>query len=171
MIEIVMADRSMIRHVLANLRADDLDEMTAACVDMDTLPEIIVRKGVFALCAMDFVDGPVAIWGMLQRRPGVGAGFAFGTDGWGQALLPMLRNIREFVIPLLHDFDYHRVEAAALARRDDVARFMRMIGAKPEGTLRGYGCGGEDFISYRWLADEHGRERSAHEAQYQQFAH
>lgn len=171
MIEVAIADRSMIRHVLANLRADDRDEMRASNVDLATLPEIIVRKSVFELCAIDFDDGPVAVWGMLQRRPGVGAGFAFGTDGWGQALLPMLRNIRDFVIPLLHEFNYHRVEAAALARRDDVARFMRLIGAKPEGTLRCYGCGGEDFISYRWLADEHSYKGSAQDAQYQQLAH
>jgi len=80
----------------------------------------------------------------------------------------MLRQIREFVLPMLYDQNYHRVEAAALARRDDVARFMRLIGAKSEATLRGYGSGGEDFTSYRWLADEY---VPANDAQSETHAH
>jgi hypothetical protein len=110
---------------------------------------------VFAFCAVDYELGPIAIWGMTSRRSGVGAGFAFGTDNWGKALRPMTRNIRDFVLPFLLDNSFHRVEAAALAWREDVARFMTMIGAKSEGYLRGYGSGMEDFISYRWLAYEY----------------
>jgi hypothetical protein len=73
----------------------------------------------------------------------------------------MLRQIRGFVLPFLAENGYHRVEAAALARRNDVRRFMELIGAEPEGLLRGYGTGGEDFTAYRWLKDEHG-SASAH---------
>lgn len=170
MIDIVQADEVSIRYVLENLRHEDECEMRASGVDMETLPHNLLRFAVFCLCAED--DGePVAIWGMAHRREGVGAGFAFGTDSWGRALLPMLRNIKGFILPFLHTLDYHRVEAAALARREDVARFMRIIGAKPEATLKGYGTLGEDFVSYRWLADEHDNKRSAHTAKYQQLAH
>jgi hypothetical protein len=56
---------------------------------------------------------------------------------------------------------FHRVEAVSLAGRDDVARFMELIGAEAEAVLRGYGTAGEDFISYRWLADEYRTTRSA----------
>jgi hypothetical protein len=94
---------------------------------------------------------------MIQRREGVGAGFAFGTDQWHRAVIPMIRQIRKFVIPFLVMSGYHRVEAAALAGRDDVASLMHLIGARPEGRLQGYGISGEDFISYRWL---HGRRRN-----------
>jgi hypothetical protein len=160
-IEITMADRGMILAVLQALREDDALEMAACEIDYDHLAFTIMRHKIFAFCAFDYDIGPIAIWGMLQRRSGVGAGFAFGTDNWSKALLPMLRQIRGFVLPFLDDNSFHRVEAAALAHREDVARFMALIGAEPEATLRGYGASGEDFISYRWLADEYRYARLA----------
>jgi len=155
MIDLAPADRGMIRFVLDHLRERDLAELNACEMDLQRLPDHIMRARVFAFCAYDFSDGPVAIWGMVQRRKGVGGGFAFGTNRWGQALPMIARNIRHWVVPFLLEAGFHRVEAAALADRNDVARFMTLIGAQPEAVLRGYGINGEDFISYRWLADEH----------------
>ncbi|MHC2536988.1 hypothetical protein [Bradyrhizobium diazoefficiens] len=160
MIDVAAADRGMIRFVLDHLRELDAVEMAACDVDFARMPDQIMRARVFAFCAYDFNDGPVAIWGMIQRRNHVGAGFAFGTDGWGKAATTIVRNIRRFVVPFLLESDYHRVEALALAQRTDVGRFMELIGAQPEAVLRGYGVNGEDFISYRWLADEHRRTRT-----------
>lgn len=159
MIEIVCADRDMLRYLLANLRELDRVEMEACESDLERMPDEIMRRRVFAFCACDPVSGPVAAWGMLQRRSGLGAGFAFGTEDWGRAVLPMVRHIRTFVLPYLQSAGLHRVDAQALAHRHDVARFMALIDAKPEAVLRGWGCNGEDFISYRWLADEHRNER------------
>lgn len=160
-IDIAWIDRGMIRAVLDNLREADRVEMAACGTDLERLPEIIMRHLVFGYCAYDYGLGPIAVWGMIRVRPGVGAGFAFGTEHWGRALLPMLRQIRGFVLPFLLDNGWHRVEAVALAHRRDVARFMALIGAEAEGVMRGYGSGGEDFVSYRWLADEHRDTRSA----------
>ena len=164
MIHIVNADRSQIRYVLANLRQLDALEMAAAGVEPAATPDILMRHKVFCFAACDEVDGPIAVWGMVERRQGVGAGFAFGTDHWRKAVLPMIRQIRGFVIPFLHSNGYHRVEAAALAGRDDVASLMHLIGARPEARLCGYGISGEDFISYRWLADEHAYHAGEKEA-------
>jgi hypothetical protein len=164
-IDITHADRGMIHAVLENLRMEDHWEMMASGVDLNTLPAVIMRHKVFAFCAFDYETGPIAIWGLVNRREGVGAGFAFGTEAWPRAVIPMLRQIRGFVLPFLGENGYHRVEAAAMARRDDVARFMGLIGAEPEGLLRGYGTGGEDFTAYRWLRDEHGSASADHAAQ------
>ena len=157
MIHIVNADRSQIRYVLQTMREIDAVEIEAAGVDVKSMPDTIMRLKVFCFAACDEVDGPIAIWGMIERRAGVGAGFAFGTRNWGKVVIPMIRQIRGFVIPFLRTEGYHRVEAAALADRADVASLMHLIGARPEARLRGYGIAGEDFISYRWLADEHAR--------------
>ena len=171
MIQIVPADRSQVRHVLQNLRHMDALEISAGGVDIVRLPDILIRHKVFCFAACDDVEGPVAIWGMIERRRGVGAGFAFGTDLWYRAVIAMLRQIRGFVIPFLHSAGYHRVEAAALAGRADVASLMHLIGARPEGRLQGYGISGEDFISYRWLADEHARYAGQEEAVGSHAAH
>jgi len=170
-IEIAYADRGMIQAVLERLRVDDYQEMLASGVDFATLPAVIMRHKVFAFCACEWDAGPIAVWGMVQRRQGVGAGFAFGTDEWHSAVIPMVRQIRGFVLPFLAENGYHRVEAAALARRGDVRRFMGLIGAGPEGLLRGYGTGGEDFTAYRWLKDEHGSARPQHQTQDCHTAH
>jgi hypothetical protein len=159
MITIEGADIFKIDYVARHLRDLDRAELEAAGSEINRLKYTIMRNRVFAFCAKD-LSGPIAVWGMLRWRPGVGAGFAFGTDRWGRALLPMVNHIRKFVLPFLRKSrDFHRVEALALAHRQDVARFMELIDARPEGLLRGYGCNGEDFISYRWLADEHRGER------------
>ena len=157
MIQIVNADRTQVRYVLHSLRHMDALEMRAAGVDPVGLADVLMRHKVFCFVACDEVEGPIAVWGMIERRAGVGAGFAFGTSLWYKAVIPMLRQIRGFVIPFLRFEGYHRVEAAALAGRDDVASLMHLIGARPEARLRCYGTSGEDFISYRWLADEHAR--------------
>ena len=154
-IEIVPADRGMIRYVLDNMRDADREEMEACETDLKRLPDAIMFRRRFAFAACDYEFGPVAVWGMVHRRHGVGGGFAFGTEQWSAALLPMLRQIRGFVLPYLRDHGFHRVEAVAMAHRRDVARFMSIIGAQPEGVLREYGINGEDFISYRWLQDEY----------------
>lgn len=155
MIDVTPADRGMIRFVLDHLNEADAIEMAACEIDLARLPDQIMRSRVLAFCAYDFNDGPVAIWGLVSRRSHVGAGFAFGTEGWSKAATAIVRNIRRFVVPFLLESDFRRVEAAALSYRTDVARFMHLIGAQPEAVLRCYGSGGEDFISYRWLADEH----------------
>ena len=160
MIEIAAADRGMIQDVLHRLREEDAREMAAAGAHLHLLPEQLTRHNLFMFCAWAYDCGPISIWGAVQKRQGVAAGFAFGTDDWGRAVLPMVRQIRGFVLPLLIDLGIHRVDATALRRRDDVRRFMSLIGAKAEGTLTGYGTEGEDFVSYRWLADEYGGNRA-----------
>ena len=170
-IEIVYADRGMIQAVLEQLRVDDYHEMTAAGVDFTTLPSVIMRHKVFAFCACEWDLGPIAVWGLVNRRRGVGAGFAFGTEHWPKAVIPMLRQIRGYVLPFLEETGYHRVEAAALARRDDIRRFMGLVGAEPEGLLRGYGTSGEDFTAYRWLSNEYGSARPTHQTQDSYTAH
>jgi hypothetical protein len=161
MTEITNADRGMVQAVLDNLRVDDLEEMTAAGTDTHNLAHVLMRHSQFAFCAWDYGCGPISVWGMIRKRPGVGAGFAFGTDDWGRAVLPMVRQIKGFVLPYLVSSGIHRVEAVAMRKRDDVRRFMGLIGAKAEGVLTGYGVEGEDFVSYRWLADEYSGGQTA----------
>lgn len=147
-----------IEFVLDNLRELDRRELAATGCALKDLPRIIVAGSVFAFCAVDGIL-PQAVWGLMPTRNGVGTGFAFGTRHWGKALPAMLRNIRRFVLPLLLRQDFHRVECLALSHRKDVERFLGLIGAYPEAVLRQWGAGGEDFTSYRWLADEHRSER------------
>lgn len=144
-----------LRFVVQNMRELDRRELTATGADLDAMPGRILQSAAFVFTAVDDVGMPHAVWGLIRQRQGVGVGFAFGTKQWGRALPAVMRNIRHFVLPYLLTNNYHRVECAALAHRADVARFLSLIGAQPEAVLRSWGTGGEDFVLYRWLADEH----------------
>ena len=148
-----------LRFVLENLRELDKRELLATGCVLEQLPQIILANNVFCFCAVDASMMPHAVWGLMAQRKGVGTGFAFGTKHWGRALPVMMKNIKRWVLPFLLQKGYHRVECVALAHRKDVERFLEMIGAYPEATLRQWGSGGEDFVSYRWLADEHRAEK------------
>lgn len=160
MIEISNADRGMLQAVLDNLRAADREEMTAAGVEIAHLAGMLMRHKLFAFCAWSYERGPISAWGLVQKRQGVGAAFAFGTDDWGQAVLPMVRQICGFAIPYLLAIGIHRVEAVAMRKRTDIKRFMKLLGARSEGILSSYGIEGEDFVSYRWLSDEYVCDRA-----------
>ena len=147
-----------IRFVLHNMRDLDRRELTATGCALEELPKIILARSVFVFVAVDGTI-PHAVWGLMATRQGVGTGFAFGDKYWGKALPAIVRNIRRFVLPLLLRQNFHRVECLALSHREDVGRFLELIGAYPEAVLQQWGAGGEDFTSYRWLADEYRSER------------
>jgi len=142
-------------YLVEHMRELDRRELGATGANFETLPGMILRYRVFAFAAVESDGTPVAAWGMMQQRPGVGAGWAFGTNRWRRAVPAMMDNITNWVLPFLIDTGFHRVEAAALAYRADVRKFLELIGAKPEAVLQQWGRNGEDFIEYRWLADEY----------------
>jgi hypothetical protein len=152
-----------IRFVVNNMRDLDRRELTATGCDFDALPQRILQGNVFCFCAVDDFMMPHAVWGLqVGARKGVGHGFAFGTKHWGKALPVVVKHIKGFVLPFLVQNGFHRVECLALAHRKDVERFLELIGAYPEAQLSQWGAGGEDFTSYRWLADEYrSQKRSA----------
>jgi hypothetical protein len=147
-----------IQFVVQNMRELDRRELLATGCDLDLLPFRILHGNVFCFVAVDGWHMPHAVWGMMHARKGVGVGFAFGTPSWGRALPAIVKNIRRFVLPFLLQNGYHRVECSALAHRRDVERFLELIGAYPEATLQQWGANGEDFTTYRWLADEYRAE-------------
>jgi len=71
MIHIVNADRGQIRWVLENIRDIDALEIAAAGVDVMHMPDILMRHKVFCFTACDEEIGPIAVWGMIERRQGV----------------------------------------------------------------------------------------------------
>lgn len=149
------ATEQMLKFIVARLRDLDRREIIAAGLPVEALPARAMAYSAFAFCAVDGFGLPQAAWGFSPSRKGVGSGWAFGTNHWGKALPAILRHIRRFVIPWLLRNEIHRVECSALAHRKDVERFLALIGAQPEAVLRQFGVNGEDFVSYRWLADEH----------------
>jgi hypothetical protein len=145
-----------VRHVVEHMRESDRIEISATTPNMD--PDELTSR-IMLIADMVFVarhnDVPASCWGLMPMWPGVGYAFCFGTDDWGAVLLAMTRHVRRFMVPLLLDTGFHRVETRSLATRQDVGRWLEIFGAEAEAVMRGSGARGEDFILYSWLSDEH----------------
>jgi hypothetical protein len=154
MIRIAPATRPALDYIERNLRDIDRRELAATSFS-DTqfrLADRVMAAAVMAFVASD--QQPISAWGLVDLWPGVGSAFAFGTDEWGRALWPMTRHVRRFMMPLLLEHGYHRVECRALSDREDVGRFVALFDATQEAVMRSSGKRGEDFIIYRWLSNE-----------------
>jgi len=164
MIRIVAATRQTVDYIAHRLRNLDYIELAATSVVDDPAPLLADR--VMSYSAMAFValanGEPASCWGLIPSWPGVGTAYAFGTDRWGEVLLPMTKHVSRFMLPLLLDNGYHRIEARSLASRADTRRWLMMFGAEPEAVLRSSGKRGEDFILYVWLRDEHASATHQH---------
>jgi len=146
-------------YIVAHMREQDRIELAATSVNdsPDYLARNVMAYAVCAFITRDENGVPVTAWGLMPMWPGVGLAFAFGTDNWGRALLTMTRHVKRFMIPLVLDNGYHRIECRAMSGRADVGRWVAQFGARAEAVMRSSGRRGEDFTLYRWLSDEHRR--------------
>jgi hypothetical protein len=160
------ASLDALSYIIAHMRESDRIELAAtSCTgDTDYLPRAIMGFAVAAFVARDEAGTPVSAWGLTPLWPGVGLAWAFGTDQWPRALLTMTRHVKRFMIPLVLDNGYHRIECRAMSGRADVGRWVAQFGAKAEAVMRSSGRRGEDFTLYRWLSDEHRRRATADKA-------
>lgn len=163
MIRVEGATFDALKYVVAHMRESDRIELAATSVSdsPDHLAGSVMQYAVAAFIARDEMGVPITAWGLMPMWPGVGLAWAFGTDHWPRALLTMTRHVKRFMLPLVLDNGYHRIECRALAHRKDVGRWVAQFGAVEEAVLRSSGRRGEDFTLYRWLSDEHRRRANA----------
>jgi len=157
MTRITASSYDLVDEIAWHLRDDDYRELRATSCYADPRPTLAQR--VMSVSSMTFCaihqGAPVACWGLIPMWPGVGMAYAFGTDAWDRVLLPMTKHVKRFMLPLLLDSGYHRIECRSLASRQDTKRWLRLFGAREEAVMRSSGVRGEDFKLYRWLRDEH----------------
>ncbi len=163
MIRVEAATFDALKFIVAHLREQDRIELAATSVSDSPahLAGGVMANAVAAFIARDEMGVPITAWGLIPMWPGVGLAWAFGTDQWPRALLTMTRHVKRFMIPLVLDNGYHRIECRALAHRKDVGRWIALFGAEQEAVMRSSGRRGEDFTLYRWLSDEHRRPEAA----------
>ena len=58
------------------------------------------------------------------------------------------------MMPKIAGAGAHRAECMSLASLADNHRWLEMLGARREATLRGFGKNGEDFHLYAWLKED-----------------
>ena len=97
---------------------------------------------------------PVAALGAYPMTPTCAGCWAFGTDGWDEAVRTVTKHIHRIMIPGLLKAGFHRAECRALAEREDTKRWLTGLGWKAEAVLSGFGVRREDFTLFAWTAHE-----------------
>jgi RimJ/RimL family protein N-acetyltransferase len=143
-------------HIVQNLRPRDDEEIFALRWN-DNRDEFVrdYLPLMGATCVIWERDGvPVSCQGIVCIRPRVWEVFGFGTACWPSVILSMTRYATRAIMPSLLRVGFHRAECRALAVHEDSRRWIEFLGAHEEGVLKGYGRGGEDFVSYVWRRDD-----------------
>jgi len=136
--------------VCFNLRADEREQVqayTGQPYDPEILAvQLAAKTGPAWMLCED--EHPIGIAGFDFIRPGVWQDWMVGTDhAWEKHWRAMTRHTKRCMDAILKQ-DAHRLQCVSLASRIHAHRWYAVIGLAPEGTLKGYGANGEDFIMF-----------------------
>lgn len=152
---LLKADPAAVLHVCINMRDRDRDEVYATrwtdspldlAEDMTRIPGpkwVAWREGI----------GPVAAYGAMPMWPGVWSLYLFATPHFQHVAWDVTRHIRRVMMTSLSIAGAHRAEARSLSTYLEAHAWLERLGARREGELKGYGRGGEDFITFAWSVE------------------
>jgi hypothetical protein len=141
----------LVAPVALNMRDWDRREIFANRWHND--PELIGHEALRLGNQVGWVSGleePIAAFGCFQMWPGVWTMWLFATDDFHHIGISMTKLIVRHIVPMLWDAGAHRLEARSMEGHHDAQRWLEVIGAKREATLKGYGRDGENFHVYAW---------------------
>jgi hypothetical protein len=137
--------------VAEQMRESDRREIFATRWDDDTAA--LAGEAVELGRLVGWVSGlerPIAAFGCYEMWPNVYSMWLFATDDFRRIGISMTKLITRSIVPMLFKAGAHRLEARSMEGHHEAQRWLEMIGAKREATLRGYGREGQDFHVYAW---------------------
>ena len=141
----------MVRHVARNLRAWDRQEIFATRNDDD--PDALAAAAL-GCGRISWVAGrgedPIAAYGCAPLWQGVWSMWLFATDEFHQIGIGVTKMVTRSIVPMMFDAGAHRLEARSMEGHDDAQRWLEVIGARREATLKAFGREGQDFHIYTW---------------------
>lgn len=141
----------LLLYVIDRMREADRREIAATRFDISNveLMDFVIAIGGEAWIA-GRGDEPIAACGLVEARPGCWSMWLFATDNFPQIGLSMTKCLRRVIVPWLIRAGAHRMETLSMGARAEAHRWLEALGAEREATLREYGRGREDFISFAW---------------------
>lgn len=91
---------------------------------------------------------PAAVFGGMERHPGVWSMFAFGTDSFGHIARPLTRFAKTSVIPRLWELGAHRLQADSHEKHREAHLWLERLGARRESVRVAYGRNGSNYFHY-----------------------
>lgn len=138
-----------VRWVAANMRKADAEEIYPLWFDPtpDALATAVMARPEYAWLAAD-ANGPIAVFGMVEVRPGAWQAFAFGTDDFpkvaGEVTKFLLRKVKPHLFNVLGAV---RVFAHSHGDHASAHAWLRMLGAKSTPDPE-YGPNGETYLHF-----------------------
>ena len=149
-LERARAKPELILHVAENMREWDKREIFATRIDDDPL---MLADAALSTGEVSWVAGrdrPIAAFGCAPMWHGVWSMWLFATDEFPQIGISVTRLVVHSIIPMMIGAGAHRLEARSMEGHTDAQRWLEVIGAKREGTLKGFGRDRQDFHVYTW---------------------
>jgi len=137
-------------YVLDRARKADREELLALQFG-DNWAELI--GNVIQTPGLRFCFGngfPVVCLGGSEVHPGVWQAWSFATDEFGSIALPVTRFAKDVMLPAFVRLGMHRGQAIAGADNVGAKKWLKLLGAEEEATLKRYGRDGQDFVMFRW---------------------
>ena len=128
------------KEIFATRRDDDVADFAAD----------VLECGPVFWAAGRYPNVPIAVFGCLEMWPGVWSMWFFATDELPQIGKSVTRLIIKAIVPYLFQSGAHRLECRSMEGHVDAQRWLEVLGARREATLRAFGRGGEDFHVYVW---------------------
>lgn len=117
--------------------------------DPKAFADAVCKLGSFAWVAGD--TEPIAVVGARAVWPGVWMPFMFATEAFPRISIGLTRFVRNNMIPALRETGAHRAHCYSLVGHDQAHRWLRLLGAQPEGApVKGFGRNKEDFQVFVW---------------------
>lgn len=151
-VERIAQHPELVLPVALNMREADSREILANRFD-DNLAAVAadaVKLGGEVGWIAGLEDRPIAAFGCLLMWPGVWSMWLFATDEFRHIGFSMTRLVLRSIVPMLWEAGAHRLEARSIEGHHDAQRWLEMIGARREATLKGYGRDGQDFHVFAW---------------------
>lgn len=140
-------------YIAAHMRAADRREITAVYPATDTeIGRAMHQMSEYAWTAW-IDDAPVAAFGMTRDLPGLGTGWAYGTDRLRRTVPAITRFIRTRM-PEMIEIGIRRVEVRTAIDHDISHRWLEALGFQREGIARHYGADGLHYAIYAFTEED-----------------
>lgn len=148
-VELRAATIEDVRFIAERMRESDRTEIFATrwSSNPDELAAGVMQVDDFVWTAR-VDDEPVAVIGARPLWPNVWTVFAFGTDRWGEAALTLSKHVKRFMRPALVAHGVHLALCWSDRRHTDAHGWLKLLGAREEASIAGYGKHKEDFLMF-----------------------
>lgn len=144
-----------VRYIVANLRAPDREELSAASNSMD--PDLWVEqmRPIAGYTSYFEHDGkPAVLVGAASIRQGVWSLYAFGTDDFDRCIIRLTRYLKHVMTPALISIGCHRAECDTIDTHVTSHAWLESLGLRRESIMPQYGRNRETFYKYVYQVEK-----------------